>query len=144
MSIKRTILAAAAILVAFTVAPASAEMMQFNAAISAESEVPPAKSPAKGTMTATYDTANKTLNYEGMLSGLTGAATAAHFHGPAKAGANAGVLVPLTGVKDGAFKGSVALTDAQAKEFAAGQVYFNVHTAANPNGEARGQVMAGK
>jgi len=33
------------------------------------------------------------------------------------------------------------LTDDQAKALTAGQTYFNVHTAANPNGELRGQVV---
>jgi hypothetical protein len=72
--------------------------------------------------------------------GLTGDATAAHFHGPAEPGRNAGVLVPAPGVKTGAFEGSATLTDDQARALTAGQTYFNIHTAANPQGEVRGQV----
>ena len=37
----------------------------------------------------------KKLTYTMTYSGLTGPATAAHFHGPAAAGANAGVVVPI-------------------------------------------------
>ena len=76
--------------------------------------------------------------------GLTGNATAAHFHGPAAAGKNAGVLIPVTGVTTGAFKGSATLTDAQATALQANETYFNVHTAANAGGEVRGQVTKAK
>jgi hypothetical protein len=41
----------------------------------------------------------------------------------------------------GPFEGSATLTDDQAKALMAEQTYFNVHTAANPGGEVRGQVM---
>jgi hypothetical protein len=37
--------------------------------------------------------------------------------------------------------GSVTLTDDQAKELASSKLYVNVHTAANPGGEIRGQIV---
>ncbi|OIQ70334.1 CHRD domain protein [mine drainage metagenome] len=37
-------------------------------------------------------------------------------------------------------EGSATLTDAQAADLMAGKYYINVHTAANPTGEIRGQV----
>ena len=37
-------------------------------------------------------------------------------------------------------EGSATLTDAQAADLAAGRYYINIHTAANPGGEIRGQV----
>ncbi len=40
-------------------------------------------------------------------------------------------------------KGEATLTDAQAADLAAGRGIFNVHTAANPPGEIRGQVAKG-
>jgi CHRD domain-containing protein len=58
--------------------------------------VPPNDSKGSGSVTATYDTASKKLSYKGSYSGLTGPATAAHFHGPAEAGNNAGVQIPVS------------------------------------------------
>jgi hypothetical protein len=37
-------------------------------------------------------------------------------------------------------EGSATLTDAQAVDLLAGRYYINIHTAANPPGEIRGQV----
>ena len=37
-------------------------------------------------------------------------------------------------------EGSATLTDAQAADLMAGKYYINIHTAANPGGEIRGQV----
>ena len=39
-------------------------------------------------------------------------------------------------------QGSATLTDAQAADLMAGRWYVNIHTAANPNGEIRGQLLA--
>ena len=93
-------------------------------------------------MTATYDTASKKLSYKGSYSGLTGPATAAHFHGPAEPGNNAGVQIPVfsDATAKSPFEGEATLTDAQASDLMAGKWYFNVHTAANKGGEIRGQV----
>ncbi|PNA11302.1 CHRD domain-containing protein, partial [Pseudomonas sp. MPR-R1B] len=76
---------------------------------------------------------------KGTYSGLTGPVTAAHFHGPAKAGENAGVMVPVTAASS-PFSGTATLDDAKAAGLEAGNLYFNIHTAANPKGEIRGQV----
>jgi CHRD domain len=78
------------------------------------------------------------------FSGLTGPVTGAHFHGPAAAGVNAGVVIPLTGAITSPISGEVKLTPAQAADLLAEKLYFNLHTAAHPNGEIRGQVMAKK
>ena len=121
-------------------APAMAETLNLKADLTGASEVPPVNTPGRGSVTATYDTATKRLTWRGTVSGLTGDATAAHFHGPAEPGRNAGVLVPAPGVKTGAFEGSATLTDDQARALTAWQTYFNIHTAANPQGEVRGQV----
>lgn len=122
-----------------TVGVGSAETLAFTAELKGASEVPPTTVTATGTVTATYDTASKSLSWKGSYDGLTGDATAAHFHGPADAGANAGVAVPIPAFKS-PFTGTAALTDAQAADLAAGKFYFNIHTTANPKGEIRGQL----
>jgi hypothetical protein len=137
----RSTLAGFAVAAALAAGPAHAEMMSFKSDLKGASEIPATASQGTGNVTATYDTTNKKLAWKGTVSGLSSNATAAHFHGPAEPGKNAGVLVPAPGVTTGPFEGSATLTDDQAKTLMAGQTYFNVHTAANPNGEVRGQVM---
>jgi hypothetical protein len=140
-NLTRSRLAGCVVAAVLTATPAGAEMMSYRADLKGASEVPPTTSQGTGNLTATYDTVSKKLAWRGTVSGLTGNPTAAHFHGPAEPGKNAGVLVPAPGVTMGPFEGSATLTDDQAKALIAGQTYFNVHTAANPNGEVRGQVV---
>ena len=106
-----------------------------------EVEVPPTTSNASGDVLATLDTGSKKLNYTITYFGLSGPATAAHFHGPAAAGANAGVAVPIGSNPANPFTGSVDLTEAQMKDLKAGNGYANVRTEANKGGEIRGQLM---
>jgi hypothetical protein len=96
---------------------------------------------ATGNATVTYDTASKQMTWRITYSGLSGAPTAAHFHGPAQPGANAGVAVPIPNAATSPVQGSATLTDAQAADLLAGRYYINIHTAANPAGEIRGPVI---
>lgn len=141
MRIRTFSLAALAIGASLAGASVRAETTAFKADLKAASEVPPTNSSGTGSLTANYDTDTKRLSWKGTVSGLTGNATAAHFHGPAEPGKNAGVMVPAPNVTTGAFEGAATLTDEQARALTAGQTYFNVHTAANPQGELRGQVV---
>jgi len=103
-------------------------------------------SAGKGTVTATYDPATKVLTWEGNFSGLSGPATAAHFHGPAEVGKNASPAVWISEKGQNLaspFKGTATLTDAQADDLQKGLWYANVHTEANKGGEIRGQVVKG-
>ncbi len=79
------------------------------------------------------------MSWSGSYSGLSGPEIAAHFHGPAAAGVNAPVLVPVDASKS-PFEGSAKISADQAKNFADGLVYFNIHTAKNKGGETRGQM----
>ncbi len=118
--------------------PASAE--KFKATLDAKSEVPPNASTATGTADIDYDPASRKLSWKLTYSGLSGPAMAAHFHGPAEPGKNAGVAVAIPNAGTSPAEGSATLTDAQAADLEAGKYYVNVHTAANPGGEIRGQV----
>lgn len=121
---------------------AAAESVRLSANLQPSSEVPPTATRGSGTVDATYDTATHTLQWTATYEHLTGPATAAHFHGPAPVGQNAGVQVPIP--KDelaSPIKGSKELTDAQVTDLMGGKWYFNVHTKEHPAGEIRGQVM---
>lgn len=120
--------------------PAAAETMKMRAELKGANEVPANTTSGTGMVDVTFDTATKALSWSGTYGGLTGPATAAHFHGPAEPGKNAGVVVPAP-APTSSFSGSATLTDAQAADLAGGRMYFNVHTAANPGGEIRGQVV---
>ena len=135
----RTALAGLALTMAGAlVSPATAEVVNLKAAMNAGTEVPPNSSTGTGTLTAAYDTASKKLSWKGSYSGLTGPATAAHFH-TGEPGKNGGVALAIT-PNASPFEGSATLTDAQAADLLAGKWYVNVHTEANKGGEIRGQV----
>ena len=119
---------------------AFAEVVTFKAELTAASEVPPNTTTGSGDLTATYDVSSKQLSWKGSYSGLSGDPTAAHFHSPAQPGKNADVVIPITELKS-PFTGTAGLTDAQAADLDSGLWYVNVHTAANPKGEIRGQVV---
>ena len=123
------------------VSVASAATMQFTASLNGKSEVPAKTGSGFGDALATLDTKTKTLSYTLTFEGLSGPATAAHFHGPAAPGANAGVAVAIGKAPVSPVSGKATLTDAQVAAVEAGKWYVNVHTAANPGGEIRGQLM---
>ena len=120
-----------------------------NATLNSAQEVPvpTVASTGTGTLTGTYDVNTNSLQYNVTWSGLTAMASAAHFHGPALAGATAGPVVSFTlnnnGVA-GSATGTTTLTDTQEQDLLGGKWYVNVHTPNNPPGEIRGQVSAVK
>ena len=114
---------------------------KMKAVLDGKSEVPANASAGTGTADIDYDPASKKLSWKVTYSGLSGPATAAHFHGPAEAGKNGGVAVAIPNATSSPAEGSATLTDAQAADLTGGKYYVNIHTAANPGGEIRGQVM---
>jgi hypothetical protein len=139
MSNTRIMLATLALGAAVTLAgPAFAEKLK--ATLNGKSEVPATTSAGTGTVDIDYDAATKKMNWKLTYSGLSGPATAAHFHGPAQPDKNAGVALAIPNATPSPVEGSATLTDAQASDLLAGNYYVNIHTAANPGGEIRGQV----
>ncbi|MCB0696501.1 MAG: CHRD domain-containing protein [Chitinophagaceae bacterium] len=85
-----------------------------------------------------------TLWYDAQMNGLSGAITGAHFHmGGVNVGGNVVVAIPSGNINGNTISGIVTgamLADTFIHAMLEGNIYLNVHTAANPNGEVRGQV----
>lgn len=135
----RTLVTASAI--AFATLAAHAATVSLKADLKGASEVPSKETSGTGTVTATLDTDTNQLKYHVVYSGLTGSVVAAHFHGPAGEGVNAKPQVPVKGPYEATIDGSATITAEQVKDLLDGKWYFNLHTAANPGGEIRGQVV---
>jgi hypothetical protein len=110
------------------------------AKLSGAAQVPPNSSSGSGTAAIKLD--GDILSWVITYSGLTGPVTGAHFHGPAAANANSGVVVPFAGSLGSPIQGSQRLTPTQIAQLRSGLWYVNLHTAAFPGGEIRGQVTA--
>ena len=110
-----------------------------NVTLSGNEEVPPVTTSATGGGTITVGD-DKSVSGSVKTSGV--AATAAHIHIGAL-GKNGPVIVPLVKGSDGStwsVPAGAKLTDAQYDAYKAGNLYVNVHSAANKGGEIRGQL----
>jgi hypothetical protein len=117
--------------------PSIAAAADIKVTLAGDQEVPPVKSAATGTGTITVG-ADKSVQGSVTTKGIAG--IAAHVH-EAPAGKNGPVVIPLE--KDGdtyTVPANAKLTDAQFASFKAGNLYVNVHSAAHPDGEIRGQL----
>src|SRR5262249_22730719 len=134
--------AAAAVLALAMIASATApraEVLTATTQMSGKNEVPANDSKATGRARITFDTKTSKLSWNVTYRGIK--PSAGHFHGPAAAGVNPGVVVPFASVDKSPVVGSATLTEAQAGDLLAGKWYVNLHTAAFGGGEIRGQVM---
>jgi hypothetical protein len=118
----------------------SQKMDIYEARLAGTQEVPPVNTAANGTAEIQLNTNTNVLTWKVTYTGLSGAATGAHIHGPAGPGQNAGVVIPFTNVTAQPISGQTTITPAQFGDLAAGLWYVNIHTAANPGGEIRGQL----
>ena len=139
----KSVLATAAAALLLSTGAAFAELVNFSAVLSGASEVPPNDSAGTGTVEATFDTESMAFSWTVTYDGLTGPAAAAHYHGPAAEGENAGPVVPIEGDLASPIEGEATLDEQQASDLQAGLWYFNIHTEQYPDGELRGQVLQG-
>lgn len=132
-------LAAAIALAVSGVYSSTALGVDVKVTLAGDQEVPAVTTAAKGSGTVTV---GDDMSVKGSIttSGING--TAAHIHCCAPPGKNAGVAVPM--VKSGdngwTFPPDAKMNADQMKAFKAGETYVNVHSAANPGGEIRGQL----
>lgn len=125
-----------------TSGPAAPGTVAMSARLSSSSEVPTNNSAGTGMLEANFNKQTNVLTWTVTYSGLTDSVKAAHFHGPAMAGTNAGVVLGFSGNLFSPIKESATLTAAQAADLMAGKWYVNLHTEAHPQGEIRGQIAA--
>ena len=128
----------------FAIGTASAATEKFHATLVAAAEAPPTKSTGTGDAAVSLDTATHEITYDVTFSGFSSDVTAAHIHGPAEPGKNAGVLVPLGMAPKSPIHGTAKLTAEQETALINGQTYVNLHSKNNPGGAIRGQLMAVK
>jgi len=106
--------------------------------LSGDQEVPAVNTKATGSGTISVG-ADKSVSGSVTTTGIAG--TMAHIHEGAP-GSNGGVAIPLAKNGDNGWSvpAGAKLSDAQYEEFKAGKLYVNVHSAAHPGGEIRGQL----
>lgn len=106
--------------------------------LSGDQEVPPVKSPGAGSGMFAVS-ADNTIAGSVSTTGLAG--TSAHIHEGAP-GKNGPVIIPLTkGANDTyTVPAGTKLSENQVTALKAGNLYVNVHTAANQGGEVRAQL----
>ena len=165
------ILATVAVLAIGAISTASAsndqsERKDSKAKLSGFAEVPAISTTGAGKLRLSIDKTNTTITYEMSYSGLSGAPDAAHLH-LGQAGVSGGVIAALCGAPkpacpsgtSGTVSGTIVAADIVGpttqgiagpadwaevlRAIRAGVVYGNVHTAAYPAGEIRGQVSGG-
>jgi len=116
-------------------APTLAAQSLLRATLDGTQEVPAVVTDAGGWCNITLDTTTGVATYDLRTFGLSG--TAAHFHDAA-----GGIEVVLMGGPVNWSGSSLPLSAGQMADMQAGDWYVNVHTAANPNGEIRGNFPA--
>ena len=116
-----------------TTAPKTMEVV-----LTGENEVPPVTTAAFGSANVTA--AGTVMTVDGAFEGFE--ATAAHVHASADVNETAGPIFTLA--VDNAnthFEGTFTMTAEQVQWFEDGLLYINLHSAANPSGEIRGQIV---
>lgn len=119
-------------------APAVTPYVRF-AALGGDQEVPVNASAARGSASFSLNPTTRVLSGTVTTAGVEG--TAAHIHDAAK-GAAGPVVIPLQGGPGGIWTvpDNTVLTEAQYTSLQANSYYVNVHSAAYPGGEIRGQI----
>lgn len=112
---------------------------QFGARLNSAQEVPPNGTAATGVATATLNP-NNSVTYSVTVTGMSG--TAAHFHlAPFGSGTPGSIEVVLAGGPTTWSGTSLPLSAGQIEDLQTRRYYVNVHSAAFPGGQIRGQLV---
>jgi hypothetical protein len=117
-------------------------MVHLGATLNAGQEIPKQvvkNQSAHGSFTGTLSGTH--LVWKLTFAKLTGPATAAHIHLGAM-GKSGNVVVPLCTPCKSPMRGTATISASLLKMIKKHGTYVNVHTAKNPNGEIRGQLVA--
>ncbi len=146
---KLSAVALAVALASCLAGPAQAEIIEFHFPITVSQEVPepfipyPEGIEPSGVGYVKLNTETNEIEWKIDYAGLTGDVTGAHFHGPANIGQTAGAQVSIAAIGEpsGTFIDFWPISEQQKTDLLAGLWYVNIHTARNPAGEIRGQVL---
>ena len=111
---------------------------EIKVVLTGSQEIPPVTTSASGT--GTFSVApDKSVRGSVTVTGMS--TTVAHIH-EAAAGKSGSIIIPLTQTADNVWSvpEGAKLTDAQYESYKAGNLYYNVHSAAYKSGEVRGQI----
>jgi hypothetical protein len=129
---------ALAFLTAAVATDAAAQTIRYEAALGAVFETPPVASTAFGTAIVDANPSTGAITYTVQVAGMVG--TMAHIHVGA-AGVAGPIVVNLAGGPT-VWTGAATLTPTSVGDLLAERLYVNVHSAAFPGGELRGQLIA--
>jgi len=118
--------------------PPADPTITFKATMNGANEVPANASTATGTATLSFDTLTKIFTLSVVYTGVVG--TNGHIH-KAAAGTNGSVIFPFSSFASPISYTSAALDATQESDLKAHLYYVNIHSAAFPGGEIRGQLI---
>jgi hypothetical protein len=116
--------------------------LYFDAYLNGAQEVPPVSTTAAAVASVKINASLDTVWYDIVATGLSGPITASHFH-LGLPGVSGNIEVTLNNPIGNLITGKIfspQLTTAFYDKLLRGDLYLNIHTTANPNGEIRGQV----
>ena len=129
----------ALLLSAIVALPAESAVYVYGCVLNPRQEFPPAGSAGFGGGQFVIDTDANTVAYRIAFTGLSSTQTAAHIHGFAAPGTNAGVQVALP--LGNPAVGTWNYAEASEANILAGLAYANIHSVSFPGGEMRGQIV---
>lgn len=152
-----SLMSAAVLVLLGSAAQTHAQTYTFSGTLHGGNEIPGVVTGAAGTVTATLDVGAQTLTYRVEVYNLPSGATAAHFHvgAPGVSGPTVINFTVVTNISnDFAITGTATPSNLTARQpqginswedfvqaLLLGNIYVNVHSAVNPGGEIRAQLV---